>query len=341
MVIITRKLLVFLLLIFSLVAIGQEQVNDSISPRMKEKIDKVIAEEKEAMKKEVEAVNVQLDNKEISLDDAIAKKKEIANKYALRIQKRAELIKAGKDGEDVHTKLTLNIGGGNGLFVLTKNGDTIRRKDRRTYSDIVLAFGFNNAIQEGKSLNDSDYKAAGSRFFELGFAWRTRVFKNSNWLRFKYGLSLQYNSLKLKDNQYFVKNGNETTVETFPHELNKSKIRFTNLVAPIHFEFGPSKKIERDTYFRYSTRKKFKVGLGGYAGLRIGTRQKLKYKVDGDREKDKMKSDFNANDFVYGLSGYISWGSVGIYTKYDLNPLFASPNSKQQNVSLGIRFDMD
>ena len=54
-----------------------------------------------------------------------------------------------------------------------------------------------------------------------------------------------------------------------------------------------------------------------------------------------MKSDFNANDFVYGLSGYVSWGGVGIYTKYDLNPLFASPNAKQHNMSLGIRFDMD
>ncbi|MFD0963508.1 hypothetical protein ACFQ1O_05800 [Pseudofulvibacter geojedonensis] len=344
MVIITRKLLVLLLLIFSLMAIGQEQVNDSISPIMKEKIDKVIAQEKEAMKEEVEAVNVQLDNKEISLDDAIAKKKEIANKYALRIQRRVELVKAGKEvGSDKNgeTKLTLNIGGGNGLFVLTKNGDTIRRKDKRTYSDIVLAFGFNNAIGEGQTLNDLDYKVGGSRFFELGFAWRTRVFKNSNWLRFKYGVSLQYNNLKLKDNKYYVKDGDLTTAETFPHELDKSKIRFTNLVAPIHFEFGPSKKIERDTYFRYSTRKKFKVGLGGYAGIRIGTRQKLKYKVDGDREKDKIKSDFNANDFVYGLSGYVSWGSVGIYTKYDLNPLFASPNIKQHNVSLGLRFDMD
>lgn len=336
MVFITRKLLALLLLMLSMHVMGQNQEKDSISSALQQKIERVKAEEKSAMKKEIEAVNVQLDNKEITLDESIEKKKLIAKTYAKRIERRIESYK-----ESSSTKLSINIGGGEGLFVLTKNGDTLRRKDRRTYTDIVLAFGFNNSIGEGQSLNDLDYKVGGSRFFELGFAWRTRVFKNSNWLRFKYGVSLQYNSLKLKDNQYFVKNGDVTQVETFPHELDKSKIRFTNLVVPIHFEFGPSKKIERETYFRYSTRKKFKIGLGGYAGIRIGTRQKLKYKVDGDREKDKMKSDFNANDFVYGLSGYVSWGSVGLYTKYDLNPLFASPNAKQHNVSLGIRFDMD
>lgn len=338
MVIITRKLLVLLLLIFSLAMQGQEVETDSISLEQKYRIEKMVSKQKEAMKKEVEAVNVQLDNKEISIDEAKEKKKAIAVKYAQIISEKTDDIKNGTEG--VNGSYTVRIGGGSIISIKGKN-DTLRRKDRRTYSDIVLAFGFNNAIQEGKSLNDSDYKAAGSRFFELGFAWRTRVFENSNWLRFKYGVSLQYNSLKLKDNQYFVKNGDETNIETFPHELNKSKIRFTNLVVPIHFEFGPSKKIDRDTYFRYSTRKKFKVGLGGYAGLRIGTRQKLKYKVDGDREKDKIKSDFNANDFVYGLSGYISWGSVGIYTKYDLNPLFANPNAKQNNISIGLRFDMD
>lgn len=340
MVIITRKLLVLLLLMFSVWGQAQEngESKDSLSLEQQNRIEKMVSQQKEAMKKEIEAVNIKLDNNEISLEEANQEKKAIAVRYAQVIGKKTNDIKNGTEG--VNGNYVLKIGGGSILSIKGKN-DTLRKRDRRTYSDIVLAFGFNNSIGEGQSLNDLDYKVGGSRFFELGFAWRTRVFENSNWLRFKYGLSLQYNSLKLKDNQYFVKNGDLTEVQTFPHELNKSKIRFTNLVVPIHFEFGPSKKIERETYFRYSTKKKFKIGLGGYAGIRIGTRQKLKYKVDGDREKDKMKSDFNANDFVYGLSGYVSWGGVGIYTKYDLNPLFASPNAKQHNMSLGIRFDMD
>lgn len=337
MLICTRKLILIMMLCVGAQSIAQEEVKkDSVTTEMQERIDKVVSKQKELMKKEVEDINVKLDNGELSIEEASELKKEIATKYAYEIQRKVTDIKNGTEGIDGNFSISI---GGRGVINL--NSDKLRKHDKRTYSDIVVAVGFNNAIQEGKSLNDSDYKAAGSRFFELGFAWRTRVFKESNWLRFKYGVSLQYNSLKPKDNKYFVKNGDITTLETFPHELRKSKIRFTNLVLPVHFEFGPSKKIEREHYFRYSTRKKFKVGLGGYAGLRIGTRQKLKYSVDGDRERDKQKNDFNANDFVYGVSGYVSWGEVGLYTKYDLNPLFSNPNAKQNNISLGVRFDMD
>ena len=77
-------------------------------------------------------------------------------------------------------------------------------------------------------------------------------------------------------------------LETFDVDLKKSKLSITNLVFPVHFEFGPSRKIERKTYFRYTTRNQFKMGLGGYAGFNIGSRQKLKYSMDGEKVKDSM-----------------------------------------------------
>ena len=106
------------------------------------------------------------------------------------------------------------------------------------------------------------------------------------------------------------------------------------------FEFGPSKKIEKDTYFRYSTYRKFKVGLGGYAGFNIGTQQKLRYKEDGDRVKQKIRKDYNTSDFVYGLGAYIGFGEISLYAKYDLNPIFKDQAVDQNNLSLGLRFDL-
>ena len=96
-------------------------------------------------------------------------------------------------------------------------------------------------------------------------------------MRFKYGYSLHFNGLKPDDNRYFVNENGQTVLEEFPENLKKSKLAITNLVFPMHFEFGPSKRIDKENYFRYSTRKKFKIGLGGYAGVNIGARQKLKY----------------------------------------------------------------
>ena len=69
-----------------------------------------------------------------------------------------------------------------------------------------MAVGLNNAIAEGQEIGDSDFKIGGSRFFEIGWAWKTRVFEESNWLRLKYGISFQFNGLKPTENRYFVEN---------------------------------------------------------------------------------------------------------------------------------------
>jgi len=227
------------------------------------------------------------------------------------------------------------------IFIGKQRDDKPYRYDKRTTSDFVLAFGLNNAIIEGENFNDTPYKIGGSRFFEIGWAWETRVFQNSNFLRIKYGYSFQINGLKPKDNMYFTQNGDVTMLEEFPSELKKSKLSITNLVFPVHFEFGPSKRIDREDYFRYSTRNQFKIGIGGYAGFNIGTRQKLKYSVDGEKIKDKMKKSFNATSLVYGLSGYIAFDDTALYVKYDLSPIFNNQVVKQNNISVGVRFDMD
>jgi hypothetical protein len=113
-----------------------------------------------------------------------------------------------------------------------------------------------------------------------------------------------------------------------------------NLVVPLHFEFGPSKKIDKGSYFRYSTHKKFKFGVGGYFGFNMRTRQKLKYSIDGSKQKDKITQSYNTSNLIYGLSSYMGVDAFSVYVKYDLNRIFNEPNQKQNNISLGLRFDL-
>ena len=318
-------------------------------------------EEKQQLKIEVEAINKKLDDKEITLQEAEKLKMDAAKKAALNIDNRMAIVDnkialLKRNGEEYdlnelennEKQIILRIGKNDetdeSIFYFgdkEKDKPKIRKYDRRTSSDFVLAFGFNNAIIEGESLNDSPYKFGGSRFLEMGWAWKTRVFDNSNFVRLKYGVSLQINGLKPNDNTYFVQQGNQTILEPFPYELRKAKLSVSNLVFPVHFEFGPSKKIEKDDYMRYSTDSKFKIGLGGYGGFNIGTRQKLKYDIDGERTKEKQKRGFNTTNLVYGVSGYIAFDDTALYVKYDLSPIFNNQTIKQNNISVGVRFDMD
>lgn len=355
---ITKYLLVFILSFGIQLMYAQEQTTKEESIEMLVKQKKTIEEEeREALKNKVEAINQRLDRGDITQTEAERLKKEAAEKHALNIENRIaiidnkiELLKrngyVSKEPSNDDDSFIFRIGSGDDnsddfIYFGKRRHDKPRKYDRRTSSDMVLAFGLNNAIIDGENFDDTPYKIGGSRFFEIGWAWKTRVFKNSNFLRIKYGYSFQINGLKPKDNMYFVQNGNETTLEEFSSELKKSKLSITNLVFPLHFEFGPSKRIDRDNYFRYSTRNQFKIGLGGYAGFNIGTRQKLKYSVDGEKVKDKMKKSFNATSLVYGLSGYIAFDDTAIYVKYDMSPIFKDQAVKQNNISLGLRLDMD
>jgi hypothetical protein len=322
---------------------------------LKEQKEKITAEERNYLKTEVETILQRLKNGEITEEKADSLKKTAARKRALNIENRTAILtnkisllernENGYNNNDGETTFAgISIAGNDGTFVgiKTKGNNEPKRYDRRTYNEIVVAIGLNNAIIEGETFDDSPYKYLGSRFFELGWAWKTRVFKKTNFMRFKYGFSLQFNGLKPNDNMYFVQDRDITSLEVFDGNLTKSKLNITNLVMPIHLEFGASKKsINNDTYFRYSTYNQFKFGIGGYAGFNIGTRQKLKYTIDGDKGKDKIKRDYNASNLVYGLSSYVAFGSVAVYAKYDLSPIFKDQLIKQNNISLGVRFDME
>ncbi|KJD32591.1 hypothetical protein PK35_10345 [Tamlana nanhaiensis] len=338
---------------------------DSIpNPEKQEKIEALIKEkaavqdqERAFLKTRVEVINTQLEQGKITNTEAEALKKEAAKKHALNIESRLAILDRKIDlltrnssdyvfeneQEDIDY---LRIGGvedGNDSFIYVgkKEDDKPRKYDKRTSSELLVAFGQNNALIDGESFNDSPYKIAGSRFFEIGWVWKTRVFQNTNFLRLKYGFSFQMNGLKPDDNKYFVNQNDQILLEEYPLNLNKSKLTVSNFVVPVHFEFGPSKKIEKDEYFRYSTTNKFKIGLGGYGGFNLGARQKLKYNLDGDDKKEKQKGNFNTTNLVYGLSGYIGFDDMALYVKYDLSPIFDNQTVNQHNISVGLRFDLD
>ena len=304
-------------------------------------------EEKAALKTEVETINQRLENKEITQAEAEVLKQEMAKKRALNIENRMaivdrqiELITRNPEyyssTQSQENDVLVSIGK---KSLRIKSNNAPPKYDIRTSNQLLFAIGFNNTIIDGQSIDDSPYQLGGSGFVELGWLWKTRLLKNSNFVRINYGLSFQWNKLSLKDNQYFVANGDETSLETYPLHLKKSKFRTTSLVVPVHFEFGPSKLRDFDDRIRYHTHNQFKIGLCGFAGFNIATKQKLKYKENGNDQKDKFKSDYNTTNLVYGLSGYMGVGDFSVYAKYNLNELFKDQTVDQHNVSLGLRWD--
>ncbi|RRO25150.1 hypothetical protein [Flavobacteriaceae bacterium 14752] len=215
---------------------------------------------------------------------------------------------------------------------ITSEDDSKKKVRLTTQKDLIIAFGLNNAIPESGGLNDSPFKVGGSRFFEIGFLWSTPISKN-NFLHLDYGFSFQFNGLKPEDNQILVENGDQTNLETFEFDLDKSKFRQDNLIFPVHLHFN-TKKGNGD----YFTRSGFNFGLGAFLGLNLNNIQKLKFEANGDDEKVKFKDDFNTNNFLYGLSAYAGFGDTTLYLTYNINPIFEDNPVDINNVQLGLRF---
>ena len=212
--------------------------------------------------------------------------------------------------------------------------------EKRTTSQLLLAFGSNNLVTNG-SVANSEFLYWTSYFSEWGFTFNTRLLNKSNLLHLRYGLSLMKNNLRPSDNQYFVVDGNQTNLEKFPVELDDSRFKNNYFVLPLHLEFDFSGNQSKDGEYKFRVQKGFRFGFGGYTGFRTKSKQKLFYKEDDDKVRIKTKGNFNVNDFIYGVSTYVGYRDISLYLKYDLNPFFEDNVVEQNNISLGLRFDIN
>lgn len=343
------------------------------------KIENITKEEKAALKAEIELVNKEVEEGTITKQQADAKKLLLAETRSVNIETRIasaqeelkDLVQQKVDGKIAETRNERNsieinwkrkekdsiLYEGKKYKITYKTTDSIYidvkgmkraivnkrrdRSERRTTSQFVFAAGVNNLVTNG-SANNSDYRYWGSHFYEWGFTSNTRLFKNDNLLHLKYGVSVMYNNLRPTDNRLFVVNGDQTNLETSSVNLKDSRFRNVYVTAPVHLEFDftkAKKNAEGKTTFR--THESVRFGIGGYAGFRVKSKQILKFSDDGHDVTVKEKGGFNTNDFIYGVSTYIGYKETSLYLKYDLNPLFKDNAVKQNNISLGVRFDLN
>jgi hypothetical protein len=327
-----------------------------------EKIENITKEEKAALKAEIESVNKELETGTITKEQADVKKMKLAEARSKNIETRVgqaqeelkDLVKQKVDGK-FNSDNQIMIKGKNYDVTFTTLDSTYIdvkgikrnyiykkkiRNEKRTTSQFVFAAGVNNLVTD-KAVANSDFRYWGSHFYEWGVTGNTRLFKNDNLLHLKYGISVMYNNLRPTDNRIFVVNGNQTNLETSSLNLDDSRFRNVFVTVPLHLEFDFTKAKDKEGKKIFRTHKSVRIGIGGFAGLRVKSKQKTSYELNGNDFDTKQKGDFNVNDFIYGVSTYIGYRETSLYLKYDLNPLFKDNAIKQNNISLGIRFDLN
>ncbi|WP_258105199.1 hypothetical protein [Marinoscillum sp. MHG1-6] len=207
--------------------------------------------------------------------------------------------------------------------------------NRRTSNSFNVDIGLNNWMAGGK-FPDADnspftVKPFGSWYIGLNSSYSTWV---TGPLYLDWGFGVSWNNYKLQDSDYiFTKGANEIELQPTPAEYQTIKSRLSvpyvnvNFVPVINLTNGqrPHSKwkdgfnFDRDEYKNQGLR----FGLGGYAGYRIGGNSKLKYKVNGNKQKDKTSDHFYLQNFRYGIRAQFGFKGLDIFATYDLNEVFS------------------
>lgn len=175
--------------------------------------------------------------------------------------------------------------------------------------------GINGFLDKNQSMNlknelaPFDLKQARSWNFNLNFMQYSIGFGTDK-AGLVTGMGLEFNNYHFS-NPISLKVDNGITVIDSSYidagyKVEKTKLSTTNLTLPLLLEFQIPTGEKRHRIY---------MAAGVIGGLRIGSHTKVVFD-DGDKRKDKNRSDFNIATFRYGVTARLGYRAIRLYANY-------------------------
>ncbi|KAB2869935.1 MAG: outer membrane beta-barrel protein [Bacteroidales bacterium] len=175
--------------------------------------------------------------------------------------------------------------------------------------------GINGFLDKNQSMNlkndlaPFDLKQARSWNFNLNFMQYSIGFGTDK-AGLVTGMGLEFNNYHFS-NPISLKIDNGITVIDSSYidagyRVEKTKLSTTNLTLPLLLEFQIPTGEKRHRIY---------MAAGVIGGLRIGSHTKVVFD-DGDKRKDKNRSDFNIATFRYGVTARLGYRAIRLYANY-------------------------
>lgn len=221
--------------------------------------------------------------------------------------------------------------------------DYFRHKYRyRTRHAFNVDLGLSSYLEDGKFPDEAGKAYAirpwGSWHLGLNSVQRTAV-TNSFYVEWALGVSWNIFAFQ-NDNTLVVKEDDGVAFEEDFRDVSfiKSKfgVTYLNVSAVPMFSFGDERGGRKWRTYNSG----FRIGVGPYAGYRIGSWARQVYKdEDGDRQRERTRDNFYLNNFRYGVRLQVGVRSADFFINYDMNDLFASGKGPTLNaLSFGVTF---
>ena len=214
-----------------------------------------------------------------------------------------------------------------------------RGKVGQTWQSYNIDLGTNNYLLEDQFPTGSELYAVrpwGSWYVAGNSVQRTKLGRN---LFVEWAMGVSWYNFKFQEDNTLVtkdESGIQFTHDTRDVDYIKSKLSATFINASLVpvLDFGEHSRKPRVWDGHGGG---FRFGIGPYVGYRIGSKTKLVYEDDGEREKEKDRDNFYLNNLRYGFRVQIGVRSTDLFINYDMNDLFAKDKGPKLNaISFGL-----
>jgi len=142
------------------------------------------------------------------------------------------------------------------------------------------------------------------------------------------GIGVNWNNYSFKNNIEIL-TSNDSTIFQLGTSINYAKYNFKSSFVQLHLLAG----------FRLGNTNKRPLGLqlGATTGYKIGSKVKLKYKIDQTIYKDKIRHHYNLVPYQISLVARLCVGQLGLYARYSIYSLFEKNKATELHpVSAGL-----
>lgn len=137
------------------------------------------------------------------------------------------------------------------------------------------------------------------------------------------GMGIEFNDYRFDNQLPINKIDNQIRVDSSyanaGYNLEKAKLSTTYITVPIIFEYQNTVSNDNKLFF----------SLGLIGGMKLGSHTKVVYKDEGDKNKDKNRSDFFLSPFRYGYTLRAGYGFLKIFANYYDSSLFEKDKGPQ------------
>ncbi|WP_418123953.1 hypothetical protein ACNFU2_04845 [Chryseobacterium sp. PTM-20240506] len=329
-----KALISAIMMTASVMAFSQEKSGNYYDSRSREtlkekinnytaKIDSIITSEKTKMNGELDAVDKDFKDGKISADDKKKMNGEIAVKYENSIN---EKVDAEKESFEDITKEKVR------KSVLGKSIDEKKTDMKRllNHAGVLIGGGFLNLTDKSAPFNfsnDSEELRSGkSGSLSYQFRFEVQAGSNASPVLLNFGVGLRSDIYNVKKPMVFAQADGKLFQRPFTMgNLKSSQLKAEYIEIPLEVQFVLNPKYVNygGEKFLDNSQPQFRVGLGVYGGVKIGS--KIKYRYSNEESKRnifKQRIEDGMNPFLFGTKLSIGYRGISLYVKKDLTPIF-------------------